>query len=52
MERKHGSPGSGFLIALGTCMLARLFASVAGALVAAASGTDAVWAFFASAPTS
>ena len=47
MTRTHGRQGSGFLVALGTCMLARLFASVAGALAAAASGTHAVWAFLA-----
>ena len=47
MVRRHGSAGSGFLVALGTCMLARLFASVAGALAAASSGNHAVWAFLA-----
>ena len=45
MTRTHGRQGSGFLVALGTCMLARLFASVGGALTAAVRGTDAVWPF-------
>ena len=45
LVRVHGRQGSGFLVALGTCMLARLFASVAGALSAATSGMDAVWPF-------
>jgi hypothetical protein len=42
---KHGRQGSGFLVALGTCMLARLFASAAGALGAAVQGMEAVWAY-------
>jgi len=45
MSRKHGGEGAGFLVALGTCMLARLFASVAGAAGAALSGMDAVWPY-------
>lgn len=45
MTRTHGRSGSGFLVALGTCMLARLFASVGGALGAATRGTDAVWPY-------
>lgn len=45
MTRTHGRQGSGFLVALGTCMLARLFASVGGALTAAVRGTDAVWPY-------
>ena len=45
MTRTHGRQGSGFLVALGTCMLARLFASVGGALIAAVRGTDAVWPY-------
>jgi len=47
MARTHGRQGSGFLVALGTCMLARLFGSVGGALVAATRGTDAVWPYLA-----
>ena len=47
MVRKHGQEGAGFLVALGTCMLARLFASVAGAGGAAISGMDAVWPYVA-----
>jgi hypothetical protein len=47
MARTHGKPGAGFLVALGTCMLARLFASVAGALVAATRGLDAIWPYVA-----
>jgi hypothetical protein len=45
LARMHGRQGSGFLVALGTCMLARLFASVGGALVAALSGKQAVWPY-------
>jgi hypothetical protein len=45
LTRTHGRQGSGFLVALGTCMLARLFASVGGALGAAVRGTDAVWPY-------
>jgi len=44
---KHGKQGSGFLVALGTCMLARLFASAAGAFGAALQGMEAVWAYIA-----
>jgi len=47
MVRKHGQQGAGFLVALGTCMLARLFASVSGAAAAAMSGMDAVWPYVA-----
>lgn len=42
---KHGKQGSGFLVALGTCMLARLFASAAGAFGAAQQGMEAVWPY-------
>ncbi len=42
---KHGKRGSGFLVALGTCMLARLFASAAGAFGAAQQGMEAVWPY-------
>jgi hypothetical protein len=42
---KHGKQGSGFLVALGTCMLARLFASAAGAFGAAMQGMEAVWPY-------
>jgi hypothetical protein len=42
---KHGKHGSGFLVALGTCMLARLFASAAGAFGAAQQGMEAVWPY-------
>jgi hypothetical protein len=45
MLRKHGGKGAGFLVALGTCMLARLFASVAGAAGAAMGGMEAVWPY-------
>jgi len=45
MDRKHGLQGAGFLVALGTCMLARLFAAVAGAAGAAMNGMDAVWPY-------
>lgn len=45
MARKLGGQGAGFLVALGTCMLARLFAAVAGAAGAAMNGLDAVWPY-------
>ncbi len=47
MVRVHGRPGSGFLMALGTGMLARLFISAAGALAAAQQGVDIVYAYLA-----
>jgi hypothetical protein len=43
----HGRPGSRFIVALGTCMLARLFGSAAGAVAAALSGGGAVWPYLA-----
>ena len=45
MILKHGKQGSGFLVALGTCMLARLFASAAGAFGAMQQGMEAVWPY-------
>ena len=45
MVHKHGRQGSGFIVALGTCMLARLFASAGGAFGAAMQGMEAVWAY-------
>jgi hypothetical protein len=45
MVHQHGKQGSGFLVALGTCMLARLFASAGGACGAAMQGMEAVWAY-------
>lgn len=47
LSRVHGRQGAAFLVALGTCMLARLFASVGGAVGAAISGKHAVWAYLA-----
>ena len=47
MVRVHGKPGSGFLAAMGTGMLARLFLSAGGALWAAQYGFEYVWAFLA-----
>ena len=47
MVRVHGKPGSGFLAAMGTGMLARLFLSAGGALWAAQHGIGLVWAFLA-----
>lgn len=47
MARVHGRPGTGFLLALGTGMLARLFGAAAGALWAAQHGVEAVWAYLA-----
>ena len=44
---QHGGPGAGFLVALGTCMLARLTASALGAWAATAHGMEAVWPFLA-----
>jgi hypothetical protein len=44
---RHGAPGAGFLVAMGTCMLARLFGAAAGALVAGMQGTGAVWPYLA-----
>ena len=41
----HGRPGAGFLVALGTCMLVRLFAAATGAAAAAMSGMPAAWPF-------
>lgn len=45
LARVHGRPGAGFLVALGTCMLARLFAAAAGAGAAAWIGMSAAWPF-------
>ena len=47
MVRVHGKPGSGFLAAMGTGMLARLFLSAGVALWAAQHGIEYVWAFLA-----
>ena len=43
--RVHGRPGAGFIVAIGTCMLARLFASALGAWGAARHGMPAVWPY-------
>ncbi len=45
--RRHGDPGAGFMLALGTCMLARLIASALGAAMAAGHGMEAVWPYLA-----
>jgi len=47
MVRVHGKQGSGFLAAMGTGMLARLFLSAGVALWAAQHGIECVWAFLA-----
>ncbi len=47
LAAEHGKPGSGFVKALGTGMLARLFAAVIGAIGAAQSGDGAAWAYLA-----
>jgi len=47
MVRVHGKPGSGFLAAMGTGMLARLFISAAVALWAARHGIECVSAYLA-----
>lgn len=41
----HGRPGSGFIVALGTCMLSRLFASAIGAAAAVMTGGHAVTSY-------
>lgn len=46
---RHGDPGAGFLVAVVTCMLARLFAGAAAIVAAALVGMSAVWAFLAGA---
>ena len=43
----HGSLGTGFIVALGTCILARLAAGAAGAAGAATFGMGAVWPYLA-----
>lgn len=43
--RMHGRPGAGFVVAIGSCMLARLFASALGAWGAARHGMPAVWPY-------
>ncbi len=47
MVRVYGKPGSGFLAAMATGMLARLFLSASVALWAAQHGVGYVWAFLA-----
>lgn len=44
---QHGRPGSGFLVAVGICMLSRLVLGAAGVAAAAGAGTAAVWALLA-----
>ena len=46
---RHGRPGAGFLVAVGACMLTRLFAGSAAAVAAASVGMQAVWALLAGA---
>jgi len=45
MVRVHGRPGSGFMAALVTGMLARMLVAAAVALVAAQQGIEIVWAY-------
>ena len=47
LATQHGSPGTGFLVAMGTCMLARLFGSAAGAIAAGTHGMGALWPYLA-----
>ena len=47
LAAEHGRPGTGFVRALGTGMLARLSAAVVGAIGAARSGEGAAWAYLA-----
>jgi len=42
---QHGDAGSGFLVATGTCMLARLLLSAAGAFAAATRGPVVTYAY-------
>jgi hypothetical protein len=43
----HGTPGSGFMVALGTCILARLFAFAGGAAWAVSRSYEEAIAFLA-----
>ena len=43
MSRNYGTPGSGFLVALGTCMLARLAVAAVGVILAAIWLPEAFW---------
>jgi len=45
MTARLGQSNSRFLVALGACMLSRLFGAAAGALAAAMSGTAAVFSY-------
>lgn len=47
LAARHGGPGSGFLAALGVCMLARFGLSAGGALAAAARGPEPAWSYMA-----
>ncbi len=45
LEWVHGTPGTGFLKAFGTCMLSRSVAYAVGGLVAVSQGHSALWAY-------
>lgn len=45
MTARHGQPNSRFLVALGTCMLARLFGAAAGAAAAVLNGSVATTSY-------
>ena len=45
MNRVHGRAGAAFIVALGTCMLARLFAAAAVGGAATMAGRIAIWSF-------
>jgi len=47
LNHKHGKPGAGFLIALGTCMLARLIVAAGGVIVALSRQPDLFWPYLA-----
>ncbi len=47
LESVHGTPGSGFLKAFGTCMLSRSAAYAVGGLLALSQGRSALWAYLA-----
>ena len=47
MTTVHGRDGADFLVALGTCMLARLAVAASGAFFAARAGMEAVWPYLA-----
>ncbi|HKQ62325.1 MAG TPA: hypothetical protein VJS92_13620, partial [Candidatus Polarisedimenticolaceae bacterium] len=45
MAARHGTQGAGFMVAMGTSMLARLLLAAAGAFTAATQGAQAAGAY-------